>query len=206
MPGWPYSFVAACSRPPTSRPSPPPLEVVERLIAADQWADGDPEILVVLDAGFDAPRIAHFLADLPVQILGRAPIGPRHARLAQVRFWPRTGDTAFTARIRDCADGLLATATADLVWPVAAGFDSQFADKTHYGFAHGSADIGHFLLTAGLALDEEQFLPAAAARAPSASSRWPGHLAQPQDRRSGPVIADCFGLLTAVLPTVEVPA
>ncbi|WP_267903791.1 transposase [Amycolatopsis acidiphila] len=46
-------------------------DVVERLIVAGQWREGDPEILVVPDAGYDAPRIAHLLADLPVQILGR---------------------------------------------------------------------------------------------------------------------------------------
>ncbi len=46
-------------------------EAVERLVAAGQWREGDPEILVVLDAGYDAPRIAHLLGDLPVQILGR---------------------------------------------------------------------------------------------------------------------------------------
>jgi DDE superfamily endonuclease len=34
-------------------------EVIDRLIAAGQWQHGDPEILVVLDAGYDAPRIAH---------------------------------------------------------------------------------------------------------------------------------------------------
>jgi DDE superfamily endonuclease len=33
--------------------------------------DDDPDILVVLDAGYDAPRIAHLLGDLPVEILGR---------------------------------------------------------------------------------------------------------------------------------------
>lgn len=46
-------------------------EVVERLVAAGQWKPGDPEVLVVLDAGYDAPRIAHLLAGLPVEILGR---------------------------------------------------------------------------------------------------------------------------------------
>uniref|UniRef100_UPI0004C83E77 transposase n=1 Tax=Streptomyces sp. NRRL F-2664 TaxID=1463842 RepID=UPI0004C83E77 len=46
-------------------------EVVERLTAAGQWRPGDPEVLVVLDAGYDAPRIAHLLAGLPVEILGR---------------------------------------------------------------------------------------------------------------------------------------
>ena len=49
-------------------------EVVERLVAAGQWEDGDPDILVVLDAGYagyDAPRLAHLLAGQPVEILGR---------------------------------------------------------------------------------------------------------------------------------------
>lgn len=46
-------------------------DVAERLVAAGQWREGDPEIVVVLDAGYDAPRIAHLLRELPVQILGR---------------------------------------------------------------------------------------------------------------------------------------
>lgn len=46
-------------------------EVVERLVAADQWRPGDPKVLAVLDAGYDAPCIAHLLDDLPVEILGR---------------------------------------------------------------------------------------------------------------------------------------
>ncbi len=89
IPGWPYSVVAALE---TGRTSWTALldavrlapggdvtavttvqirEVVERLLAAGQWKNGDPDILVVLDAGYDAPRIAHLLADLPVEILGR---------------------------------------------------------------------------------------------------------------------------------------
>ncbi|MGW0537886.1 NF041680 family putative transposase [Streptomyces sp. NPDC003032] len=89
MPGWPYSIVAALETGRTSwtaildaiRLEPGAdlaaittvqiREVVQRLIAAGQWCQGDLEILVVLDAGYDAPRIAHLLADLPVQILGR---------------------------------------------------------------------------------------------------------------------------------------
>ncbi|MER8090733.1 transposase [Streptomyces sp. NPDC094048] len=46
-------------------------EVVERLVADGQWKPGDPEVLVVLDAGYDAPRIARLLAGLPAEILGR---------------------------------------------------------------------------------------------------------------------------------------
>lgn len=89
IPGWPYSFVAALETGGTSwtalldavrlRPGADVAAVtvtqvrgvVERLIAAGQWEQGDPEILVVLDAGYDAPRIAHLLADLPVRVLGR---------------------------------------------------------------------------------------------------------------------------------------
>ncbi|MFF4696391.1 hypothetical protein [Streptomyces chattanoogensis] len=44
-------------------------EVVERLITAGQWSECDPEILIVLDAAYDAPRIAQLLAGL--QLLGR---------------------------------------------------------------------------------------------------------------------------------------
>jgi hypothetical protein len=89
VPGWPYSIVAALE---TGRTSWTALldairlapgadvaavttaqirEVVERLIAAGQWQQGELEILVVLDAGYDAPRIAHLLGELPVEILGR---------------------------------------------------------------------------------------------------------------------------------------
>ncbi|MDQ0938689.1 hypothetical protein QFZ67_000394 [Streptomyces sp. V1I1] len=87
--GWPYSIVAAVETGRTSRTAVldairlEPVadvaavttveirEVIQRLIVAGQLKEGDPEVLVVLDAGYDAPRIAHLLGDLPVQILGR---------------------------------------------------------------------------------------------------------------------------------------
>ncbi|MYX77649.1 transposase, partial [Streptomyces sp. SID3915] len=89
MPGWPYSVVVALESGRTSWSAfldaarlPPGAdlaavtadqvrEVVERLVTAGQWTAGDPEILVVLDAGYDAPRIAHLLSGLPVEVLGR---------------------------------------------------------------------------------------------------------------------------------------
>jgi hypothetical protein len=46
-------------------------DLVGRLRAAGQHHDGDPDILVVLDAGYDVHRLAFLLADLPVQLLGR---------------------------------------------------------------------------------------------------------------------------------------
>ncbi|GGV00463.1 hypothetical protein GCM10010502_63690 [Kitasatospora aureofaciens] len=89
IPGWPYSFVVALETGRTSwtavldavrlEPSADLAAVtiaqlrntVGRLMEAEQWTAGDPEILVVMDAGYDAPRIAHLLGDLPVQVLGR---------------------------------------------------------------------------------------------------------------------------------------
>ena len=89
VPGWPYSIVAALETGATSwtglldavRLAPDAdlaavtagqlREVIERLITAGQWREGDPDMLVVADAGYDAPRIAYLLADLPVQVLGR---------------------------------------------------------------------------------------------------------------------------------------
>jgi hypothetical protein len=88
-PGWPYSFVVALEAGRTSwtaildavRLGPgadvagvtiaQTREVVERLITAGQWAPSDHNILIVLDAGYDAPRIAHFPGDMPVEIPGR---------------------------------------------------------------------------------------------------------------------------------------
>ncbi|MFD3622236.1 transposase [Streptomyces sp. NPDC058676] len=101
VPGWPYSIVAAWetgrvswtagaghgppgarspepgarspepgarSRSGDYRPDPPGRRAARRRW---QWKPGDPGVLVVLDAGYDAPRIAHLLDDLRVEILGR---------------------------------------------------------------------------------------------------------------------------------------
>jgi len=46
-------------------------DVVTRLIEAGHWQQGDPAILVILDAGYDVTRLAYLLADLPVELLGR---------------------------------------------------------------------------------------------------------------------------------------
>ncbi|MES9553869.1 MULTISPECIES: transposase [unclassified Streptomyces] len=89
VPGWPYSVICTLA---TGRSSwTVPLdalrlapgddaatvtagqmrELVERLMAAGQWKDGDPDVLIVVDAGYDVPRLAFLLKDLPVQVLGR---------------------------------------------------------------------------------------------------------------------------------------
>jgi hypothetical protein len=45
--------------------------VIDRLIMAGHWRPGDPQILVVTDAGYDITRLAFVLADLPVELVGR---------------------------------------------------------------------------------------------------------------------------------------
>ncbi len=89
IPGWPYSLVAALEPGRTSWTLPLDAvrlgpaddetevtaaqvrDVVHRIIAAGHWKDGDPDIVVVFDAGYDLTRLAWLLADLPVEILGR---------------------------------------------------------------------------------------------------------------------------------------
>src|SRR5690348_15273281 len=87
IPGWPYSFVAALEQGRSSwtalldavRLGPADdltvvtaaqvRGVIERIIAAGHWRDGNPDILVIFDAGYEPARLAWLLKDLPVQVL-----------------------------------------------------------------------------------------------------------------------------------------
>lgn len=138
VPGWPYSVLAALETGRTSwtavldavRLEPGAdvaavttvqiREVVERLVAAGQWQEGDPEVLVVLDAGYDAPRIAHLLAGLPVEILGRL----RSDRVMRRPTPPR---------IYDPKGGR----------PPKHGGEFVFGDSGTWGVEHGRDDHGH---------------------------------------------------------------
>ena len=89
IPGWPYSFVAALEPGRTSWTllldavrlgaaddatevtAGQVREVAARIIDAGHWHDGDPDILVIFDAGYDLTRLAWLLRDLPVEVLGR---------------------------------------------------------------------------------------------------------------------------------------
>ena len=108
IPGWPYSIVAALETGRTSWTAlldavrlPPAADVttitcaqirqlVGRLTDAGQWQTGDRDILIVLDAGYEAPRIAWLLRDLPVEILGRMRsdrVLRRATRPASISHW-----------------------------------------------------------------------------------------------------------------------
>lgn len=89
IPGWPYSFVAALETGRTSwtqildavRLEPADdatattaaqlRQVLDRLIETGHHRPGDPDVLIVMDSGYDVTRLAHVLADLPVELLGR---------------------------------------------------------------------------------------------------------------------------------------
>src|SRR5258705_4908388 len=89
IPGWPYSVIAALEPGRTSwtavldavRLGPDDDEtegtaaqvrqVITRLIAAGHWRAGDPDMLIVFDAGYDVTRLAWQLKDLPVEGAGR---------------------------------------------------------------------------------------------------------------------------------------
>nr|WP_221382889.1 NF041680 family putative transposase [Actinoplanes polyasparticus] len=89
VPGWPYSVVVALE---TGRHSwTAPLDarrlqpgddaatvtadqlrdVVQRLIDAGHWQPGQADIWIVADAGYDGPRLALLLQDLPVEVVVR---------------------------------------------------------------------------------------------------------------------------------------
>ncbi|MET7457958.1 NF041680 family putative transposase [Streptomyces sp. NPDC005574] len=137
IPGWPYSFVAVLEPGATSWTAIldavrlGPVDdatavtaaqlrgVVERLIAAGQWRAGDPDIVIVSDAGYDVTRLAWVLRDLPVELVGRVrsdrvmrlpkpprvydPKGgrpPKHGpefRFAKPETWPEPAITTVTA-------------------------------------------------------------------------------------------------------------
>ena len=89
IPGWPYSMVAVLEPGRTSWALPLDAvrlgpgddlaavtaaqvrDVVTRLIAAGHWREGDPDIMVIFDAGYEPARLAWLLRDLPVQVTGR---------------------------------------------------------------------------------------------------------------------------------------
>jgi hypothetical protein len=94
--------------------------------------------------------------------------GAAGAGLAHLHLWQASRDGELGRRLVECADGLVAAARRDpsgadrVLWPVPAAFDSRFAGGAHYGFAHGVAGIGWFLLATGLATGRGDYLALAA--------------------------------------------
>ncbi|MFF3354159.1 transposase [Streptomyces sp. NPDC002917] len=85
VPGWPYSFVAALETGRTSwvalldavrlgpggrRDCRPTTRRGNEVDAGRHWQAGDPEILIVMDSGYDVAYFSHALADLSVVLVG----------------------------------------------------------------------------------------------------------------------------------------
>ncbi|GIE75541.1 serine/threonine protein kinase [Actinoplanes philippinensis] len=90
--------------------------------------------------------------------------GAAGAGLTQLHFWRATGRPEFLHRAVECADGLLEAAEyldEDVFWPVPDDFDSNLAGLRHFGYAHGVAGVGTFLLAAGLDAGRPAYLAAA---------------------------------------------
>lgn len=103
IPGWPYSVIVALQPGASSWTLPLDIrrlvpgedasavtaaqirEVMAGLINSGQYRTNDPEVLVVMDAGYDVARLAWLVKDLPVILIARlrsnrvfyAPAGPR---------------------------------------------------------------------------------------------------------------------------------
>ncbi|MFG1876248.1 class IV lanthionine synthetase LanL [Sphaerisporangium sp. NPDC049003] len=84
--------------------------------------------------------------------------------LTLLHLWHATGDERFRDMADRCADALLACAerTPDTVlWTIPKDFPSVLAGATHYGFAHGVAGIGTFLLAAATGLGRDDCMDTA---------------------------------------------
>jgi tRNA A-37 threonylcarbamoyl transferase component Bud32 len=143
------------------------LHDTARLLADDELAARTLALARTIPVVWPNPDICH---------------GAAGAGMVQLHLWQATGDEALAARVRECADGLLATVTrrdGGVYWPIPADFDSALAGLTHYGFAHGIAGIGSFLLAAGQATDHERYLrmAEAAGRTLAAAVTWDGDCA-----------------------------
>jgi hypothetical protein len=144
IPGWPYSFVAALEPGRTSwtalldvvrvHPSDDHTDlaatqlrtVIQALITAGHWHEGDPEIWIIGDSGYDGPRLAFLLADLPVQVLVRL-------RSDRVMYFPAPPRTPGT-RGRGKRHGPELKFQDPQTWPTPA--HATTTQTTRYGDAH----------------------------------------------------------------------
>ncbi len=147
IPGWPYSFVAALEPGRTSwtalldavrmRPDDEHTDlaaaqlrtVVGNLVDAGHWKDGDPDIWILGDSGYDGPRLAFLLADLPVQVLVRL----RSDRVLALPAPPRSPG----ARGRGTRHGDRFAFADPRSWPAPA--HTTDTDTDRYGAAHAQS-------------------------------------------------------------------
>jgi serine/threonine protein kinase len=144
--------------------------------------DEEPHRLPGLYAGFagtawalcDAGRLLGrpYLVDRAVELALRLPViwpdpglsnGVAGLGTCLLHLWRHTYLPALRDRVTAAAGHLLDTVdrAGAMVWTVDPSFDSAFAGHRSYGFAHGTAGIGAFLLSAGHLLGRRDLTAAA---------------------------------------------
>lgn len=164
IPGWPYSFVAVLEPGATSwtaildalRLGPADdatavtaaqlRGVVERLIAAGQWQAGNPDIVIVSDAGYDVTRLAWVLRDLPVELVGRVRSDrvmrlPKPPRMQGVNGRPPKHGPEFRfTKPETWPDPAIITVTGTTNYGKA---ETQAWDRVHRRLTHRSSWLDH---------------------------------------------------------------
>lgn len=216
VPGWPYSFVTALEAGRTSWTAPLDArrlapgddaatvtagqlrDVVQRLIAAGQWQSGDPDVWIVADAGYDGPRLAFLLADLPVQVLVRMPSDPGAAPAQRAATASLSVVIVLYTGLAICTVGVLGDTAGDTPVPLI-----HLLGATGKPRATGTVAVLAVLLTFGASFT----FVAAGARAGVSLARdhvLPSRIAVPRHgvpRRSGAVQA-AAGAVVAVIAAV----
>lgn len=130
-----------------------------------------------------AGRAADVARRLPIRWFNVDPThGLSGSGLANLHLWRRTGDGLFAERALRCADetaGACERRGDEVLWPVPTSPSSALAGAVHYGFAHGVAGVGTFLLAVGRALDRSDHVDLAyeAAQTLAAAVQWSGDAA-----------------------------
>jgi hypothetical protein len=104
-------------------------DVARRIIAAGHWRDGDPDILVVFDAGYDLTRLAWLLRDLPAEVPGRR----RSDRVMYLPAPPRLPGT----NGRPLRHGAALKPADERSWPAPAA--ATVTQASRYGTARAAA-------------------------------------------------------------------
>ncbi|WP_084263268.1 class IV lanthionine synthetase LanL [Actinomadura formosensis] len=120
-------------------------------VADTDLTDGALAVADRLPVAVDSPDITH----------GTAGIG-----LTALHLWARTGHVRYAERAAAAADALAATVedrSGRLGWSTPAQSESKLAGRRYYGFAHGIAGVGYFLLACARATGRDDLRTLAAA-------------------------------------------
>ncbi|WP_167521477.1 class IV lanthionine synthetase LanL [Microbispora triticiradicis] len=125
------------------------LHEAGRVLGDDRLRSAGVDLALGLPVAWPNPDVCHGLAG---------------TGLALLHFWHATGDDRFRDMAGRCADTLLAAAErtpGTVLWKIPEDFASALAGAVHYGFAHGVAGIGTFLLAAAGVLGRDDCMETA---------------------------------------------